>query len=132
MIRHVWSVLCRQVYVDPETDEVALTLLDLLPAVTDEPAPMMVGTQFDLVTLWYCDIESAAFSYIVKATGPSGRALAETEVPAAQFVPPVHRMRTRLRFAGVAYDGPGVYWFRVMRLVDGQEILDAEVPLAIP
>ena len=132
MIRHVWSVLCKQLYLDPETDEAVVTLLDVFPAVEHEPTPTMVGTRFDLVTLWYCDVESSAFSYIVKATGPSGRALADTEVPAAKFVPPVHRMRTRLRFPGVAYDGPGVYWFRVMRLVDGQEILDAEVPLAIP
>ncbi len=83
------------------------------------------------MTLWYSAVGSAPFSYKVKVTGPSGRVLADTEVAVAEFHPPALRARTRLRFPAVSYDGPGVYWFCTMRLVDGQEVLDAEVPLEL-
>lgn len=132
MIRHVWSVLCKQVFVDPETDEAMLSLLESLPlGVLTDLAPSAIATEFDLVSLWYCDVPTGPFTYKVKATGPSGQQLVEVEVPASGFEPPKHRSRSRVRFPGVAYDGVGVYWFRVMRLVDGQEILDAEVPLQL-
>jgi hypothetical protein len=132
MIRHVWSVLCSQLFVEAETDNAALTVLETLSlGALSDPPPKVVGPTFELVSLWYCDVATEPFAYKVKATGPSGREIAEAEVPTAGFQPPRHRVRSRLKFPGVAYDGPGVYWFRVMRLVDGQEILDAEIPLAI-
>lgn len=132
MIRHIWSVLCKQVFVDPETDEAMLGLLESLPiAVLTDLAPSVVAAEFDLVSLWFCDVPTSPFIYKVKATGPSGRQLVDVEVSAPGFEPPQHRSRSRVRFPGVAYDGAGVYWFRVMRLVDGQEILDAEVPLQV-
>jgi hypothetical protein len=135
MIRHVWSVLCNQVFEDAQTDRAALSVLEAIsvPSAqgTSAGAATLVGGSFELVTLWYSDVGSAAFSYRVKASGPSGTVLASTDVSAPGFAPHALRLRTRVAFPGVTNDGPGVYWFSVMRLVDGQEILDAEVPLAI-
>jgi len=132
MLRHVWSVLCNQVFVDPETNSVALAVVEsreLGPSA--EPTPSAARGPFDLVTLWYSDVGTVAFSYKVKVTGPSGRVLADTDVAGPEFHPPVLRTRTRLRFPALPHDGPGVYWFCTMRLVDGQEVLDAEVPLEL-
>ena len=132
MLRHVWSVLCNQVFVDSETNDVALTVVEaseLGPSA--DSAPTAVRGPFELITLWYSAVGTAAFSYKVKVTGPSGRVLADADVAAAEFYPPVLRARTRLQFPVMAYDGPGVYWFCTMRLVDGQEVLDAEVPLEL-
>ena len=55
--------------------------------------------------------------------------MANLEVPVAEFLAPSVGARSRATFRGIPFDGLGIYWFRVMRLVDGQEILDAEVPL---
>jgi hypothetical protein len=57
--------------------------------------------------------------------------LTDNDISVAEFLAPKLGPRSRLAFRGVPFDGLGVYWFRVMRLVDGQEILDAEVPLRI-
>ena len=131
MIRHVWSVLCRQAFLEPTTNETALTVLEAfsLPNANQERA--LVGGAFHLASLWHCDPGSADFAYLVKVTGPSGEALADVEVVVTEFVAPSLGARSRADFPGVQYDGLGVYWFRVMRLVDGQEILDAEIPLHI-
>lgn len=132
MLRHVWSVLCDQVFVDAETNDVALTVVEARAlGPSTEPIPTAVRGPFDLVTLWYSAVGSPPFSYKVKVTGPSGRVLADTDVAAAEFHPPLLRARTRLRFPALPNDGPGVYWFCAMRLVDGQEVLDAEVPLEL-
>ncbi len=131
MIRHVWSVLCRQAFIEPTTNEAALTVLEAFSLPAPPPQPTLVGGTFHLMSLWHCDLGSTGFSYLVKATGPSGTALAEVEVPVAEFLAPSVGARTRASFPGVHYDGLGIYWFRVMRLVDGQEVLDAEIPLHI-
>jgi hypothetical protein len=131
MIRQVWSVLCNNVFTDVETEDVALTVLESIAIGDAADPPTSIQRQFELITLWYSDVGSVGFSYKVKVTGPTGRILAEVEVPAAAFAPPKHRVKTRLRFPGLVFDGAGTYWFCVMRLVDGQEVLDAEVPLAL-
>jgi hypothetical protein len=131
VIRHVWSVLCRQAFVDPNTDEAALTILEGVSVPGAPEARALVGGTFSLVSQWYCDVGSSGFSYLVKVTGPSGTALAETDAPVAAFLAPKLGARSRVTFPGIAFDGLGVYWFRVMRLVDGPEILDAEIPLQI-
>ena len=131
MLRHIWSVLCSQVFVESETNEIALAVVEARELAPSTEVPGTVRGPFDLVTLWYSALGTAPFSYKVKVTGPSGRVLADTDVAAAEFHPPVLRARTRLRFAVLPYDGPGVYWFCAMRLVDGQEVLDAEVPLEL-
>jgi hypothetical protein len=135
MIRHIWSVLCSQVFEDAQTNRAALSVLEVITPASAEGAPAGVlttlGGPFELVTLWYSDVGSAAFSYRVKASGPSGTVLGSTDVSAPAFGPHTPRVRTRVAFPGVANDGQGIYWFSVMRLVDGQEILDAEIPLAV-
>ncbi len=131
MIRHVWSVLCRQAFVDPNTDEAALTVLEAFSLPGESDAGKLVGGAFSLVSQWYCDVGSAGFPYLVKVTGPSGAALAESDALVLAFQAPRHGTRSRVTFPGVAFDGLGVYWFRVMRVVDGLEILDAEIPLQI-
>ena len=134
MIRHVWSVLCSQVFEDAQSNRAALSVLEAIAPASAEGVPSdvtTVGGPFELVTLWYSDVGSPAFSYRVKASGPSGTVLASIDVSAPEFGPHTLRVRTRVAFPGVANDGQGVYWFSVMRLVDGQEILDAEIPLAV-
>jgi hypothetical protein len=135
MIRRVWSVLCNQVFEDVQTGRAALSVLEAVRVTSDQGTPSgsasSVGGSFELVTLWYSDVGSTAFSYGVKASGPSGTVLASTDVSAPAFAPHALGVRTRVAFPGVTNDGHGVYWFSVMRLVDGQEILDAEVPLAV-
>lgn len=136
MIRHVWSVLCNQVFQDAESNDLALAVLEgiamnAIPAASTDGRLMVLGVGFELVTSWVSDVEAPDFSYGVRVVGPSGRTLADNPIEIPPFVAPALRNRSRVRFPGLVYDGLGNYWFKVVRQLDGSEVIEAEVPLTV-
>jgi hypothetical protein len=136
MIRHVWSVLCNQVFQDAETNALALIVLEgigmnSLPEASADGPALVLGVAFELVTNWASDEESPPSPYAVKVIGPSGRTLADNPIELPAFVAPALRGRSRVRFPGLVYDGVGTYLFRVTRQLNGTEIVDADVPLSV-
>jgi hypothetical protein len=136
MIRHVWSVLCSQVFQDAETNDLAMTVLEGFamsaePTASADERRIVLGVGFELLTAWVSDTEASTVTYDVRVIGPSGKLLAANPIEIPPFVAPALRNRSRVRFPGLVYDGLGIYWFKVVRELDGAEVVEAEVPVSV-
>ena len=101
------------------------------PGASPDGRTMVLGVGFELVTSWVSDEEEPPSVYAVRILGPTGRTLADNPIEMPAFTVPALRGRSRVRFPGLVYDGVGVYLFKVIRRLDGAEVIDAEVPLSV-
>jgi len=136
VIRHVWSVLCSDVFVDGDSNRASLSVLEgLTIAGKPEPAPegkrVLIPTRIVLVTLWFSESGGHPFSYRITTTAPDGSKIDDHAVAVKNFGPEAPRSRSRVTFPGLVYSGEGHYGFTVARELDGQWVTEAELPLHV-
>lgn len=135
MIRHVWSVLCRNSSIDRDAN--SLSLFDVLEEMTSlEPItePRTAPIQFQMVTLWARTnpTEPTRARTRVFALNPG-----EEEEPRDAVIIQVDltqhsRLRQRINFGGLRILRAGVKEFRIQVENDeGNWVTVASVPLEI-
>lgn len=116
MIAHVWTVLCRKMSIDRETNNVSL--FDVLEQIqiyewTGQPAAV-VGP-FELASLWYRPDVPSRGEARVTLRSPSGHLLHEAtqEIDLREY----RRVRVRYLIPGISLEGSGIYNF----IVEGRQ-----------
>lgn len=139
MIKHIWTVLCRESLIDSETNNI--TLINVfeklevnvsLPSKTD--ATVHIPITYELVTFWAkTDSEKAEEADVkILIISPSGEVL--KEVSRKLTIPlNIKRTRARLKISGLKIIESGDYVFRVtLREKDKKRYITvAEVPLQV-
>lgn len=115
MIAHVWSVLCRKVSIDRETNNVSL--FDVLEQIQvyEWAGPAGIAGPFELASLWYRPDVPSRGEARVTLRSPSGRLLHEAtqEIDLREF----RRVRVRYLIPGMHIEGSGTYSF----IVEGRQ-----------
>ena len=134
MPRHIWSVLCRSVSTDKDSNNVSLLEVteQLGGSVMGEVKPDAIPFQLSFVTLWSRSDpdqgEKAAAR--LRLLGPNGGDAApsiQQEVDLTHF----RRLRTKVLLASLPYRGPGQYEFSVELEEDTTWVEVARIPLEI-
>lgn len=139
MIRHVWTVLCSNVVIDRDSNNVSLQDVIEQVQVTIEggwspDAKSVLPIRLNLVTLW------VRADYAVPAQGkaritvlsPAGDPLAKPGGYEINLADPYRRFRGRTRFGSLPVAGSGCYTFLV-ELQKEDEAWEpvAEIPLEV-
>jgi hypothetical protein len=123
MIEHAWTVLCRKAIVDPQTNNATLVeTVEQINATGVVNFPTLAPMQMELVSLWYrSDVATPARGQgRVTFLGPDGH---ET-VPAQVFsidLSAFVRVRSIAQLPGLPVTGPGMYYFQIAVLDQGNE-----------
>ena len=132
MIEHVWSVLCRKVSIDRETNNVSLfDVLEQVQLYQWSGEFSAIAGPFELASLWYrSDIPSRAEARVT-LRGPSNRLLTDLtqEIDLREF----RRVRARYVIANIPIEGPGTYRFVVECKQQNAEVWSevASLPLEV-
>jgi hypothetical protein len=130
MIKHVWTVLARDVSIDA-TEAPTLTAfwaMGAAPSFSPASDKMIFAEPVELVSLWRTDSTGDRGQFSVETVAPDGRIL-HVESGRVRFVGDRRMQMTRATIPALPNAGPGLYLFRVKRVVDGVEMIEAEVAL---
>jgi hypothetical protein len=129
MIRHVWSVVCSQVFVDSMTNNLAMTAMEII-ALEEIAGPPPDGIRVDMevVTLWVSDAPQEELECYVDIVAPDGR-IFSSDARLRVSTGAGARARSRLRLAVIPYAGVGQYLVRVRRVREGDHPIEAVVPV---
>ena len=134
MSRHVWTVLCKTVSTDKESNNVSLFNVteELGGTVVGEERPRSIPYQLTLVTLWTRSDAATPErdSARVRLLTPDGGEAFDAnlhEVDLSQY----KRARHQLAFGALPYRGPGRYEFVVELQDDAGWTEKARVPLDV-
>lgn len=115
MIQHIWSVACSHSSIDTETNNVSLlnVVEQINPVGLAADAKGILPMQIEIVSLWMRDgVPGRGFARMVIEAPDS--VLEPTDEMMIDLSPEATtRFRSRLRLAGVPFEGYGIYWFRV-------------------
>jgi hypothetical protein len=128
MIKHVWTILCRESKIEAETNNISI--IDAydsiqIGATIDETAmdktkPLVAPIALEVTSLFFRDekgkIES--FNTMLKVIDPKGVALGEFKVK-SEFQEHQNRMRTRMKLDSLPLTTSGTYIFEVY--LEGQK-----------
>lgn len=141
MIKHVWSVLCRESLLNEESNSISLiNILEQLQVVVEpkvnfkKGSPIKLPINYEIVSLWVKDgrLKKAEAQIEHVLVNSSGKIIARDDKK-IEIPPDLKRLRTRLRIDGISITGGGDYWFRVRIKEKGAKSfkLVAELPLEV-
>lgn len=119
MIKHIWSVLCRESLIDQETNNISLhsvweRLAISFSAAKTEKLPISIPINYEIVSFWVRDNfvkeEKVVTRYTV--TDPEGKVVFQ-ESKNLVFPAKIKRMRSRIRFSQIVIGVPGNYMFEI-------------------
>jgi hypothetical protein len=136
MPRHIWTVLCERVLIDPETN--SLTLVDVVEQLTltpDDwpPQPSVLSVRLELVSLWFRETGDSDANIIARTVfeTPAKKVLAQGAIEIG-FPRDAELARTTARFRDLPVEGAGTYLFRIERQRDADAWEEVtRVPLRI-
>jgi hypothetical protein len=126
MATHVWSVLCRRVLTDNETNSVSY--IDVVEELASHSYPSRL-TSLVLATYWIKETENDTIDYRVRLLDPSENQIAVKETPAIPFGPEHNRYRVNLAIAGIEIPAPGHYHFTVERKIGSKWMELSRIPI---
>lgn len=145
MINNVWSVLCKNSVIDPESNNISI--IEALEQVTatvqnieplkDRPngQPILAAVDCELVVLWERDSigNSEEFTTMFEFRDPEERVLLNSAPHPGKFKEGTRRYRVRNQIKGLPMTKNGIYHFEV-KLKNGKDekfITVSKVPLEI-
>lgn len=140
MIKHIWSVLCRESIIDSETNNISLlNVFEQLSADVSISAPdkkhtrVNVPIKYEVVSLWSKLSNKKVNARIeVEIVDPQGQNL-KSFTQELEFPAKMRRMRSRLRITGMSLTVPGDYKYKIKIKEENQDkyIAVAELPLQV-
>lgn len=117
MISHAYTLLCRESFVDTDTNNAAIIPFEEFSITGELPDSneATLGVNVEVYSLWTRDSleppdESAKAR--IRFLSPSGEKLEEKEIT-IPFQAGIYRVRARIRLAPFRYCGPGAYYYAV-------------------
>jgi hypothetical protein len=140
MIKHIWSVLCRQSVIDQETNNISLlNILERLSVtvkqigLTDEDKAT-IPIDYEIVSFWVKKATNRKVKAEVKTTliSPKREKLSE-QIQKLEIPAKIKRMRSRMKIQGFPVKGAGQYIFRIaIKDTNKQQFkIIAEIPLEV-
>lgn len=142
MIKHIWSVLCRESLINKDDNNITLqSILEQLNVSIKskddsdtKKQPINVPIGYEVVSLWVKEENSDEPKAQVEITllDPTRKELHRVEQTLI-FVKPYKRMRSRFKIAGFPITGSGVYTFRVGIKEEGNRLFKvvSEIPVEV-
>lgn len=141
MIKHVWSILCRESVINQDDNVISIigVLEELNTTLTpkDSKAPMpekiTIPFNFEVVNYWMRDLVKEDVLHIKTAViDPEGKEISSV-VNDSVFPSNVKKLRTRLKIQGLTITKSGDYFVKVNLKVneDKDYKLIAELPLKV-
>lgn len=140
MIKHIWSVLCRESIIDGETNNISLlNIFEQLSADVSISAPdkkharVNIPIKYEIVSLWAkSGNKKVSVKVEVEVVDPQGKKL-KNFIQELEFPAKMRRMRSRLRIMGMLLTVPGDYKYKVKIREENQDeyVTVAELPLQV-
>lgn len=142
MIKHIWSVLCRESLINKDDNNITLqSILEQLNVSIKskddsgtKKQSINVPIGYEVVSLWVKEENSDEPKAQVEITllDPTRKELHRVE-QTLFFVKPYKRMRSRFKIAGFLITGSGVYTFRVGIKEEGNRLFKvvSEIPVEV-
>ena len=143
MIKHIWSLLCRNSVIDSDTNN--LSIHDILEQLNIDAVlkegqsdtaqqSVNIPLEFEVVSFWLKTNgeEKPRGELNIEAISPEGKVLThflrDIEIPKE-----VQRLRTRLKITGLVVEGSGTYIFRISLREKSEDAFAnvAEIPLQV-
>lgn len=140
MIKHIWSVLCKESTIDENSNNISLhdayEVLEFNLTTEDKnykaSQPVIGPFDFEVASLFYRDKttgEESAKAY-VRVLDPKSQELGEFE-STVTFTDGLNRMRNRVKFNSMALTSSGTYVIQIRLKKDSHKELVAAIPLDI-
>lgn len=141
MIKHIWSILCKESITNQEDN--LISLIGLLEELNSVVTPLTgkykkgdkvaIPFNFELINFWIKDEEEEIKLNIkIEIIDPSRKVLA-TSVNSSPFPAKMKRLRTRMKIQGLPVTENGRYTFKVSNSL-GEEskfVIVSELPLDV-
>lgn len=118
MIKHIWSLVCRESKIEAETNNVSIIdayenlqfALEIDEAMYDKTKPIVGPFNFEVISLFYRDSKDTeeSLNTFVAFLDPKGTQLLEFNSKLV-FQEKHNRMRNRVKFANIALTTTGTY-----------------------
>jgi len=139
MIKHIWSIFCRESKVEADTNNISI--IDAYDSIEfdlktseeqDSSKPVMVPFSFEVVSLFYRDKkgEEETLDVSVSAIDPKGVKLGNF-ASKLEFKAEHNRMRNRVRFNQIALTSSGTYVFQIHTHTKDKLNLEAAIPVDV-
>lgn len=131
MIEHIWTLICSNAIVDRDTNNVSIfNILEQVTIPKNAINNQVIAVGIELITLWVrSDLSKPAKGKSqINLVAPNGEVTksVDSEIDLSKF----ERLRSRVFFQGLPYNGEGIYRFIVLYKVDDEK--DWEQVASIP
>ena len=134
MTHHAWSQIARSVFVDRDTNEVAVIPVDGVTVRTDQPPPadgphINVPITLEILSLWWEDDRVTKDLETRVRIIYRGRQLEQLPIRVSMVA--TQLIRSRVRLEGIPYGGPGTHIYALDIRENGEWRMVAELPLVV-
>ena len=137
MIKHVWTVLCKETVIDQESNNISIfdALEQIVVEVDNEPIyPINVQIMYEIASLWIKSdqSENAESEVVINITDPDNN-IVKTFNQTLSIPKNLQRMRTRTKISGIVVTSAGLYHFNIkIKNKSEKEFTNvAEIPLLV-
>jgi hypothetical protein len=140
MIKHIWTVLCKESRIEAETNNISLIdayeslqfKLNIDDKSYDPAKPITGPFNFEIVSLFYRDKKGTheEFSLLLTILDPKGVKINETPAK-SEFKAEHNRVRNRIKFENIMLTTSGTYIFQLYLEKEGNSKKEqlAAIPL---
>ena len=117
MIKHVWSVLCKQSVIDSESNNISLlNVIEKVEGAVEvkgkKPKTLKMPVQMELITLWQRTSQGKfTFNCKTEIISPENKSLLSIDQD-IEFPEDKQRMRNRVRMEFIPITSSGIYVYR--------------------